>query len=185
MPDPTPSRTAALETGSGIAWSRWLELLGPHRELDHRALAQIALDHIRAEGSSRSPEWWAQGVTVAFEQHLGRRAVGERCDGSFSATVSRTLPGTMDEVLARIEAAARGREAFAGVPVEGPPTTSATDRWRYWRVRLADGSRVSINVQTKPSGDRSSVAVNHDGLPDREHVEECKQWWRAFLDGLR
>lgn len=179
--DIPPSRITALETGTGIAWNDWIAFFEPHRDLDHTALAALALDRILTQGRSRSPEWWAQGVTVAFEQHIGRRGVGERCDGSYSATVSRTLPGTMDEVLARMAASGDGREDFVGVPVESSPTTSATEKWRYWRVRLADGSKVSINIQTKPAGDKATVAVNHDGLDDPARVPQVKQWWKDWL----
>lgn len=66
----------ALETGSGIAWAEWLEILEPHKDLDHPAMAAKVLEHINARGASKSPEWWAQGVTVAYEQHIGRRGVG-------------------------------------------------------------------------------------------------------------
>lgn len=178
------SRISSIESGTGIAWADWLTFFEPHRDLDHTAMAKHALEHILAEGSSSSPEWWAQGATVAYEQHIGRRGVGERCDGTFSATVSKTLPGTMDVILARLEAAGATRTEFAGIPVESAPTTSSTDKWRYWRVKLADGSRVSINVQTKPSGDRSTAAVNHDDLDSNERVAELKAWWKDYLGSL-
>ncbi len=177
-----PSR--AIETGTGITWSRWLTILEPHAALDHTALADCALAAIRSEGSSQNPEWWAQNVTVAFEQHIGRRVVGQKCDGSFSAGVSKTLPGTMDDVLERIAAATKDANTFADTPTDGTPTTSATDKWRYWRVKLADGSRVTITIQTKPSGDKSVAAVNHDKLPSAQVIDERKAWWREFLAAL-
>lgn len=71
----------SLETGSGISWDEWIQFLEPHRQLDHSAMAAVVLERILGEGASKSPEWWAQGVTVAYEQHIGRRQVGQRCDG--------------------------------------------------------------------------------------------------------
>lgn len=147
-------------------------------------MAKEALELIVAEGTSQSPEWWAQGVTVAFEQHIGRRGVGERCDGSFSAGVSKTLPGSMDDVLAKVQRAASGLIEFAGVPSDGGPSTSATEKWRYWRVKLADGSKVTINIQEKPGGEKSIAAVNHDDLGSSEQIDGVKAWWRSFLSSL-
>lgn len=174
----------AIETGTGIIWSHWLTILEPHATLDHTALADRALAAIRSEGSSQNPEWWAQNVTVAFEQHIGRRVVGQKCDGSFSGGISKTLPGTMDDVLERITAATEDADTFANTPTSGAPTTSATDKWRYWRVKLADDSRVTITIQTKPGGDKSIAAVNHDKLPSAQVIDERKVWWREFLAAL-
>lgn len=175
------SRITSLETGSGIPWNKWLEFLEPHKNLDHTAMAKVVLEHINKHGESKSPEWWAQGVTVAFEQHIGRRGIGERCNGKYSVTCSKTLTGTMDQVLERLVAAGAGRDEFAGVPVDGEPTTSATEKWRYYRIKLADGARVSINVQTKPAGNKSTVAVNHDNLDDNSRIAEIKTWWKDWL----
>ena len=60
-----PNNKKALETGSGIAWSEWLEFLEPHSKLDHTEMAKIVLEKISSKGKSKSPEWWAQAVTVA------------------------------------------------------------------------------------------------------------------------
>lgn len=177
----TSRQHAALATGSGIAWKRWLEILEPHRDLDHTDLAAKALEAIRSEGTSTNPQWWAQNASVAYEQHIGRRVVGQKCDGSFSAGVSKTFPGTMDDVLARITGAGAELTAFAGIPAEARPSTSATEKWRYWRVPLADGSRVTITIQTKASGDKSTAAVNHDKLGSESDIAPAKAWWREFL----
>lgn len=185
-PMTTPANVKSLETGSGIAWSEWVPWLDARgaAELDHPAIAHLVLERIEQTGRSRSPEWWAQGVTVAYEQHIGRRAPGQRCTGDFSATVSKTLPGTMDEVLARWVAACEPLDAFDGVPLDGAPRTSRTDKWRYWRASLDDGTALSVNIQQKPSGDRSICSVNHDKLPEATDVDRWKTFWKGFLADL-
>lgn len=172
------TRIASLESGSGISWPQWLEFLEPHQDLDHTEMARVVLDRILTHGDSSSPEWWAQGVTVAYEQHIGRRGVGQRCDGSFSVSVSKTVPCEMDEALRAVQACEK--HEYAGVPVDGEPRTSSTEKWRYWRATLADGSKVTINIQHK--GDAKSVlAVNHDQRNTDADVAEVKAWWKAFL----
>ncbi|NLT27071.1 MAG: hypothetical protein GXX90_10600 [Microbacteriaceae bacterium] len=178
-----PANVKALETGSGIAWDDWVEWLDSigAAELDHAEMAKRVLARIVETGRSKSPEWWAQGVTVAYEQRIGRRQPGQRCDGSFSATASKTVAGDMDAVLARWSAEYDAVVELAGVPVEREPATSETEKWRYWRCGLADGSKVTVNIQTKPAGDRSSVAVNHDDLASPDDVDATRAYWRHEL----
>ena len=85
----------------------------------------------------------------------------------------------MDAALELVIAAGE-REEFAGVPAAGEARVSRTEKWRYWRRDLADGSRVSINIQNKPGG-KSVVAVNHDDMPTNERITELKTWWKEFL----
>lgn len=63
----TPKSVKALETGSGITWGEWLAFLKPHKQLDHAAMAKVVCKKIQETGRSKIPEWWAQGVTVAYE----------------------------------------------------------------------------------------------------------------------
>lgn len=176
-----PKNRKALETGSGIGWDEWLELLAPHRDLDHTEMAKVALAEIQKAGRASSPEWWAQGVTVAYEQHIGRRKVGQQCDGSFSATISKTVTGGMDEVAERWAGFMASRTELDGVPVEGEPRRSSSEKWRYWRVNLADGTLVSVNMQAKPGGEKTAMAVNHDKLTDAADPDRWRAYWRALL----
>ena len=75
-----PKNSKALATGSGIGWPEWVAYLEPHKNLNHAAMAKLVLEKINQAGASKSPEWWAQGVTIAYEQHIGRRQPGQTCD---------------------------------------------------------------------------------------------------------
>jgi hypothetical protein len=66
-----PSNIKSLETGSGISWDDWLDFLKHYKELSHTDMAKVVYEKIMEVGLSKSPEWWAQGVTVAYEQHQG------------------------------------------------------------------------------------------------------------------
>lgn len=107
----------ALETGSGITWSEWLVYLAPHAKLNHAEMAKAALKRINDVGKSKSPEWWAQGVTIAYEQHIGRRTPGQRSDGNYSVTVNKTVAGNMSDVLAKIIEKMHGVVDFGGVAI--------------------------------------------------------------------
>lgn len=170
----------ACEMGSGISWDRWLAILTPHSDASHTEIARVALAAIEAEGESSSPQWWAQSCAVTFEQAIGVRQVGQTYDGSFSVTVSRTLAGDMDEALSTWQTMTAGREDFAGTVIVGEPRVSSTEKWRYWRCDLDDGSKVSVNIQTKPAGDKSTLAVNHDKLASAADVEVWRAFWKSF-----
>lgn len=90
-----PKNVKALETGSGIAWKQWVDFLEPLKALDHTDMAKLVYEEIMRAGKAKSPEWWAQGVTVAYEQYMGRRQPGQTCDGNFSVTVTKTVEGDM------------------------------------------------------------------------------------------
>ncbi|RRJ86413.1 hypothetical protein EG850_08680 [Gulosibacter macacae] len=178
-----PANAKALETGSGIAWHDWVDYLEAQdaAKLDHTDMARLALARILEVGKSTSPEWWAQGVTVAYERHIGRRQVGQTCDGSFSVTVSKTLPGDMDAVLERWQARFDSVVEFNGVLLSRKPAASSTEKWRYWRCGLEDGSTLSVNMQTKPTGEKTALAVNHDKLGSADDVEHWRAFWKAEL----
>lgn len=189
-------------TGRDAAgWVAWLDERGA-RELPHPDIATLAAAEIRAlrgpleDGAKTSnPDWWAQHVTVHYEQHIGRRAVGQRCDGDWSASASKTVPGDMtaarDAFAAHIDGVLADRGGLhpdadgLPVPADADPTISDTDTWRYWRVPLADGSRVTVNVQTKAPGKdgaiKSTVAVNHDSLADEATRDRSRTFWRETL----
>lgn len=175
-----PKHKKALETGSGITWDEWVKLLAPYRDLDHTDMAKITLDKIHERGKSKSPEWWAQGVTVAYEQYIGRRKVGQQSDGKFSVTVSKTLPGDMDEALATWLSQVDGVQEFDGIELRGMPRVNRTEKWRYWRVTLDDDSTISVNIQTKPSGDKSTLSINHDKLAQESDVERWRTYWKSY-----
>ena len=165
---------ARLEKGTGTpleTWARRLDEAGA-RELDHTAIARLLVERWEVE------EWWAQGVTVAYEQVIGRRVVGQSCDGDFSASASRTVPGTPTQVRDRWDAFMTDARRD-GLGLE-EPSLSDTATWRYWRAAVADGSRVSVNITAKDPG-RSTLGIEHKGLESSEGRAAWKDAWKQVL----
>ena len=48
--------------------------------------------------------WWAQGVTVGYEQARGIRLPGQRQDGTFEVSVTRTIAGDIEPALRALAA---------------------------------------------------------------------------------
>lgn len=174
----------AIEAATGIAWDDWLEYLGSvHAEgLSH---PQIVAEVMKRLPDLDSPGWWAQGVTVAYEQTTGRRLPGQRSDGTFEPTVSRTLPGTMAEAMARWQQLVDGSTEFNGVAIDGTPATSHTDKRQHWGCRLVDGTRISADVDTysTPLG-KANLTITHQRLPAAEAAAEWKAFWKTTLEKI-
>lgn len=179
----TPSNTVGITNATGRPWDEWVTLLDAAgaRDLNHTAIAKLTLEHM-PESVERA-EWWAQGTAIAYEQHTGLRVPGQSCDGDFQMSASRTVAGDKDRALAVWMDLVDGREEFGGVPIDSPATTSSTEKWRYWRVPMADGTRVSVNISDKPGG-KASLSVNHTKLDAAEAIEFWRPVWKALLAEL-
>ncbi|XBH21846.1 hypothetical protein V5R04_01055 [Jonesiaceae bacterium BS-20] len=173
---------AAIAKATERTWAQWRKLLDANgaATLAHKPLAELALAHIPKVGN---PGWWAQSIAIAYEQETGVRVPGQLSDGTFAANASRTLTGTMDEVLARWQAHVGEPEALNGAPITQPPETSSTEKWRYWRCTVNGFQRINVTINTKPGG-KVTLAVQHPGLGSLEEREEWKTFWRTFLKSI-
>lgn len=170
------SQIKRLEEATGISWHKWLELFEPHKDNDHTRLAESASAFLKEHSETTSPEWWAQSATVLYEQYIGRRVPGQRCDDSFSVSISKTIAGRMDEVIELWTNWTQDDERFEDIRV------SSSEKWRYWKANLTDGSKLNVNIQTKPDGKRSSLTINHDNLNSTEDIALWRQHWKDFLN---
>lgn len=134
---------ARLEATTGRTVEQWVEVLDAHggRSLDHTALARLVPPLLPAEVENKG--WWAQSVTVRYEQETGRRVVGQKSDGSFSVSVSKTFHGSRERALDAWCRVVAGLTEVDGVAVDGEPRRTSTARWSRWRARLAEGSSVA------------------------------------------
>src|SRR5690606_39188985 len=90
-----PIATAAFAEKTGKSWQGWLDFLDGigARDLSHTEIARAIVETGEASG------WWAQGITVAYEQHIGRRQPGQRPNGGYEVSVSKTVSGSPEEAL--------------------------------------------------------------------------------------
>jgi hypothetical protein len=166
----------AIEKGTGKSWDEWIAFFDAMdaASLSHKDIARKTHEDGGATG------WWSQMLTVAYEQHIGRRVPGQDCEGVFSVSVSKTLNGDLDGALHWWLDAVEGIDAFSEVPVSSDPDISETEKWRYWRAGLADGSRVTVHIYEKSPG-KSSLGIQHEKLESTEQVEHWRSWWKQFL----
>lgn len=165
----------AIERSTGDTWNTWLERLEAMgaSELSHKEIASKLVTDYQVAG------WWAQSLTVRYEQAIGRRQPGQSNAGDFSVSVSKTLNGTMDEGLHWWLKKVQARTDFNGVPILTSSTTE-TEKWRNYRVALKDGSRIVVGIYAK-TPTKAGFGLQHDKLPSAEAAEAWRAYWKSLI----
>jgi hypothetical protein len=159
---------------TGCTWERWVKALD-HYGADQMSHAEIA-KLIKAK--YKTPSWWTQMVAVGYERIKGLRARGQRRDGMYSATKSRTFDAPVARLFeAWSDPALRRTWMGTGATVR---TKTAP---RSMRLGLGDGSIVSVGFTAKGRG-RSVVAIEQPRLADRAAADRVKADWSEKFDAL-
>lgn len=161
----SPEAVAGATGRTPQEWQTLLVAAGA-RDWTHTRIARWLVDEHGVDG------WWAQSVTVAFEQQVQGRRPGQRADGTFTVTRTRTLPGSRLEALATVAAAVT---AAHGKPHgESLAASQPNIRWR-----LADGTRLGAAAGVaNRSG--TPITLTWEKLPDEESAARA----RAACDAL-
>jgi hypothetical protein len=160
---------ATIRERTGRGWEEWFDLLDdwgaaekPHKEIARWVAGQL---DIPALG------WNAQAITTSYERARGGREIGERSDGSFTVTVSKTVAVPVEALY----------DAFADESLRERTTT----RPKSARYDFGDdGSRVHVTFLVKGEA-KSTVALEHVRLPDADHADRMKAYWRERLGALK
>jgi len=170
---------AEIRRRTGRGWEQWFDLLDEWNAdgLGHRELARRVADELGIEPLV----WEAQAVTVSFERARGLRAVGQRADGSFAVTASRTVDAPVDRLFdAFVDPSQRARWLPDGQLSERTATKPTSVRFDW-----ADGA-TRVNVVLVAKGEaRSTVTLEHARLADADAAGEMKVYWRARLTSLK
>ncbi|WP_306367474.1 hypothetical protein [Nocardiopsis sp. CC223A] len=165
----------AVRERTGRGYDEWFAVLDAWGATG-RTHKEIAAHLVREQGVAG---WWAQSLTVAYEQERGMRAPGQRRDG-YSASASKTVRAPMEEVFAALSKKDVRERWLAGpgltVRSDNPPKRVTAD--------LGDGTRVVFYLTAKDP-DRVSVAVEQSRLAGPEAVAEAKESWRERLGRLK
>ncbi len=164
-----------IEKATGIAWPVWLERLekAGARELSHKEIAAVLVSQFEVGG------WWAQSLTVRYERDIGRRQVNQNNRGEFSTSLTKTIPMSMDDAFYWWLSVAQARSEFNGVGIVSSSTTE-TEKWRYYRAALLDGSRVVIGVYAK-TPTKAGFGLQHEKLVSADHADTWRSYWKNLL----
>ncbi len=166
-------RDDSVQKGSGRNWAEWVAVL------DNARAAERPHGEIAAYLSSLGvPSWWSQMVTVGYERIRGLRTRGQRRDGGYEASKSRTFNVPLETLF---NAFANSRTRRTWLPVKVSVKSSAIGK----RMRIAwdDGTPVQLGFLSK-GPTKSVVAIQHQKLPDKAAADAMKRAWSEHFDRL-
>jgi hypothetical protein len=166
---------AVLKKNTGCTWARWvpaLDALGAPN-MSHRDIAHLVREKYKIDG------WWSQMVTVGYERIKGLRERGQRRDGTYEVSRSRTYSVP---VGALFDAWSRPRVRRRWLESDGVKVRTAAPS-KSMRLGWTDGTIVVVGFTAK-STSKSIVSVAHTKLRDRESAERLKRYWSERLDRL-
>ena len=164
-----------LKEKTGCTWKRWVGALDHcgADKMSHTEIARLVHEKYKTDG------WWSQTVAVGYERIKGLRARGQQRNGTFQISKSRTYNVPV-ATLFNAWTDASLRQRWLGEP--GVKVRKAT-RPKSIRLGWPDGGIVAVGFFSK-GGSKSSVAIEHTKLPDRETGQRLKEEWSGRFDVL-
>lgn len=155
-------------------WFGMLDQAGA-RDWSHKQIAEHLVDAHGVDG------WWAQSITVGYEQATGRRRPGQQQDGTFTASVSRRIPGEGSAVFGR---AMPHLEATFGAPMSARP--EANNPGATWAPEpVGSGARERLLLSVRPAaGKPATVTLTWSGMADDTALATVKERLVQVLDSL-
>ncbi|HZE40253.1 MAG TPA: hypothetical protein VE172_15725 [Stackebrandtia sp.] len=177
---PAPQRrvsSEALAQATGKGWEDWFAIVdawdGTNRT--HTEIARHLTDEHGVDG------WWAQGITVGYEQEHGMRRPGQMADGTFTANASKTVDVAAEIVFDLwADEDRRGEWLTDDVLALRTATRPKSLRFDFG----PDDSRVLVGLY--PKGEhKTAVQVANEKLGDAETMVERKAYWKGHLEALK
>jgi uncharacterized protein YndB with AHSA1/START domain len=165
----------AVKEKTGCDWGRWvmaLDFVQAHT-WSHRAIAEYVHEKYKV------PDWWSQMVTVGYERIKGLRQRGQRRDGGFEATKSKTISAPVEAVYRAFADARTRRRWLPDVKV----TVRTASPHKSVRMTWDDGTSVEVWLTRRGAG-KSQAQVQHRRLASAEQAEERKRYWEERLGAL-
>jgi hypothetical protein len=165
---------SVIKEKTGCNWERWVKSLDYHgaSKMPHGEIAALV------KKTYKVGDWWSQTVTVGYERIKGLRAKGQRRDGTFEASKSRTFDVPVKTLFDAWADDLTRRRWLNGASVRIRTATEPKSMRLDWNKSI-----VAVGFAPKGSS-KSSVAIQHTKLPDRETANELKGYWASRLDAL-
>jgi hypothetical protein len=163
----------AVAAKTGRTWQEWVELLDRANAstMTHNAIATLL--HEKHD----VPGWWCQMVAVGYERIRGLRARGQRRDGKWEASKSKTFAVPVAELF-KAWSVTKTRAEWLPEKV----TVKRATPHKSMRLKMPDGTNVELYFL--PKGEKSIVGVQHVALPSKADADERKKFWTERLAAL-
>lgn len=171
----------SIEAALGVSWEDIVAHFDKAggRELLHPTIASIAYEFITSHSSAESPGWWSQAIAVAYEQQIGRRQPGQKADGTYESSATRTIAGNRDATFHRLSELLN--EPYHQGLVCTEVRTSTTPKRSYWRCRL---SHMNVTAAVESKDDKSLVTITQSSCANAKESQKAKSYWKELLQRL-
>ena len=168
-------RDDVIKAKTGCTWEKWVKALDYHGadKMSHREIAELA------KKTYKTGDWWSQTVAVGYERIKGLRAIGQRRDGTYEASKSRTFDVPVNTLFEAWADDGTRRRWLDGAAIRIRKATAP----KSMRIDWTDKSIIAVGFVPKGTS-KSAVAIQHTKLPDRETAQELKEYWSDRLDAL-
>jgi hypothetical protein len=167
----------AVRENTGRSWDQWFRLLDKWGAKDkkHPETVRLLREEHEVDG------WWAQSITVAYEQERGLRVPGQKLDGTYSITASKTIDVPVKKLFdafndKRVRNRWLGNYELSVRTVR--PGKSITADWENGSTRLT----ISFDPKSKV---KSQVALAHEKIAEAPQADELKAFWRERMIELK
>lgn len=192
------TRDDTIHARTGKTRKDWYSIIDAFdcRTKGHKATAEYLQQFHKVDA------WYAQGLTVEYERDHGIREVGQRCDGMFAATVSRTINVPIQRVWDAWADSAQVSKWFTTNANQdfregGMYDNGDGDRGIYKRIvplkrliftweneKHCPGTRVAIDFVSKGES-KTGIVITHEKLADKAGSDEMKMGWNWALTSLK
>lgn len=139
----------AIERATGRTWEAWIELFDARDGRDAARPKNVTIARDSLPDDLESPDWWAQGTVIAYEQHIGGRVPGQSATGLFHVGNSPSFDLDRDEAIAAWIAAGGSRTEHLGYEIR-IPLTATTARRSFWRRASSAHERSRYRPRPNP-----------------------------------
>jgi hypothetical protein len=171
--DNTRMSDEAVQAATGRHPDDWFELLDDAGATGwtHQQIASWL------KSEQGTPPWWTQGITIRYEQARGLRLPGQKSDGTFAVSATKTVAGPLDRAYAATVAAFSSE--FGG----DPASARADGKRPYGRWSVEGEGSVLATVEVIRD-DRMRVATLFEKLAGPDALDAAKARLQAALARL-
>jgi hypothetical protein len=164
-----------IERQTGHNWQEWIRLLDADGAvtMKHGDIARLVHD------KHGVGDWWSQAVTVGYERLKGLRERGQRMNGAYEVSKSKTFNVPVTSLFDAWADKTKRRRWLDDIDATIRTATSP----KSMRLQWPDGTIVAVWFTSK-GATKSVVALAHTKLTSRAALEKSKTEWGARLEAL-
>lgn len=166
----------AVKKSTGKNWQEWFTILNKAggNKLEHREIAEMLYQKRGLSG------WWAQMVTVHYEQEIKGRKKHQTTLG-FQISKSKTLPFSLSKIFNAVQSPSQ-RKIWLSDPGF---RISKSNKNKSIRGKWIDG-KTNIEFQFYPKGKaKTQLVVQLSKLQTAREADKMKNYWDDNLNNLK